>query len=180
MCHELIHGGQDPVSNIIDELFCWASEQPSSNTTSVEIAITSNQIRPTNMVSYAHGLLLYSPGCSLETVYCPPSFASAINGITQYFSDRLYDTEAPFNAAKTDRLTVYISRQGIAATTYSITLKSLRYGIIDCFAPAFDAKSKVISGVIAEGGVLITVGLYNPVSDSQVQAAAQRSNHHAA
>jgi hypothetical protein len=167
MCHELVRAGEPAAPNIIDRLFHWAAEQPGSNSNSVQIAITSNQISPTNIVSYARGSLFYDPGYSVETLHCSPSFASGMNGVTQYFSDRLYNTKAPFNAQDTDSLTVYISRQGIAATGYSITIKSARYGLSECFAPTFDEGSNVISGTIAEGSVFLTVSLYNPVSHAR-------------
>jgi len=154
--------------NIIDDLFQWAAQQPTDNITTVRIAITTNEITRNNLVSYAEGPLTYHPGHSGGMFFVPPSFASAIDGVTQYFSDRRYSSgsfsTAPFDAANTDPLTVSISRP-IIATGYTITFKSSKWGFTESLAPNFDATSSIIYGGV--GGSLITVSLCNKSSSSR-------------
>lgn len=151
--------------NIIDDLFQWAAQQPAGNNTTVRIDITTNEITRNNLVSYAEGMLTYHPGHSGGMFFTPPSFSSGIDGVTQYFSDRRYNSggfsTAPFDAANTDPLTVSISRP-IIATGYTITFKSSKWGFTESFTPNFDAASSVIYGSV--GGSLITVSLCNKSS----------------
>lgn len=148
--------------NIIDDLFQWAAQQPAGNITTVRIAITTNEITRNNLVSYAEGSLTYHPGRSVGMFFSPPSFASAHDGVTQYFSDRRYGSgsfaTSPFDAANTDPLTVSITR-AIIATGYTITFKSSKWGFTESFTPSFDAASSVIYGSV--GGGLVTVSLCN-------------------
>jgi hypothetical protein len=89
--------------------------------------------------------------------YFPPNFASGSGGVTQYFSDRLYDTKAPFNAQNIDYLTVSISRSRTLAAGYVITIKSSTYGFTESFSPNFDPQTNVIYGTVGSGFVTVSL-----------------------
>jgi hypothetical protein len=145
------------MANIIDDLFQWAAQQLADNTKTVQIAITTNEITRNNLVSYAEGPLTYHPWISLGMIHFPPYFESENDGVRQYFSDRRYKPSsgpsAPFDAMKTDLLTVLIT------SGHTITFKSSKWGFTESFTPSFDAASSVIYGSV--GGGLVTISLCN-------------------
>jgi hypothetical protein len=150
--------------NILDDLFQWAAQQPAGNTITVRVATTTNEITRNNLVSYAEGFLNYHPGHSVGMFFVGPSFSSSNDGVVQYFSDRRYGpqgsfTTFPFDANNTDPLTVSITRAPIAATGYTITIKSSKWGFTENFTPTVDAGSNVIYGSVSGG--LVTISLCN-------------------
>lgn len=148
--------------NILDDLFQWAAQQPSGQILTVGIAITTNEITRNNLVSYAEGMLGYSPGHSAGWLFFPPSFASSPDGVKQYFSDRRWGTSDfggpphPFDPNNTDPLTVSIGRP-ILTGDYKITLKSSKWGFTESFTPIFDPASHIIYGSV--GGGFVTISL---------------------
>jgi hypothetical protein len=78
----------------------------------VTFAMTGNEVSRNN-VGYSVGTLYYAPGKVVARgLFVPPSFSSDPNGVTQYWSDRIYNLPvgsldiAPFNPANIDPLTV--------------------------------------------------------------------------
>jgi hypothetical protein len=148
--------------NILDDTFQWAAGEPSGHTISVQIAITTNELTRSNLVSFAEGPLFYHPARATGMFFAPASFASNDDGLTQYFSDRRYGDYKPFDAGASDPLTVSITRPHTIPLQYAITLKSSKWGLTASFTPNFDAASGVIYGSVAGG--LVTVSLCNRAS----------------
>lgn len=153
----------DARASIIDNLFAWALQQPSTNETAVKFAMTGNEVTRNNLVSYSVGWLVYYPARISGGIFQPASFSSEQNGITQYFSDRTYSlpvgslgTGAPFNSASTDPLTVTIGK-GVGAVNYSITLTSSKWGFNFSFVPSFDKTTNILYGTM--GNQFLTVSL---------------------
>jgi hypothetical protein len=151
------------MANILDDLFQWAAQQPAGNETSVRIAITTNEITRNNLVSYGEGTLNYQPGRASGMLFLPAHFASAHDGVTQYFSDRRHVDPGsfggpPFDPANTDPLTISITWTLFSAT-YSINLSSSKWGFTESFKPSFDLGSTVIYGTV--GGGFVTISLCN-------------------
>jgi hypothetical protein len=149
------------MTNILDDLFQWAAQEPAGNIITVRIAITTNEITRSNLVSYAEGDLQYRPAHSSGMFFFPASFASPENGLHQYFSDRRYGppnsfANFPFDSENTDPLTVSITRP-LIVNSYTITLHSSKWGFTESLAPNFDAASSIIYGSV--GGGLLTVSL---------------------
>jgi hypothetical protein len=138
------------VANILDTLFQWAAEQPVLNNTTVQIAIATNDTI-NNLVSYAQGTLTYNPAKREGFVFSIPAFASAPNGVQQFFSDRSFDPD------ETDLLTVRINSLG-----YTIEIASSKWGFDYTVSPSFDGQTGVIYGAI--GQTFITISLCNQAS----------------
>ena len=113
-------------ATILDDLFQWAgAQQPSTNVTSVQIAMTGNEITRNGLVSYVVGPLYYYPPDLIGYRFVPASFASRENGITQYFSDRRFTltpmsfANYPFAPNNTDPLTITVSPIALGVPTYA-------------------------------------------------------------
>lgn len=151
-------------ATILDDLFQWAAQQPPSNVTTVQFAMTGNEITRNGLVSYAVGTLTYYPGGWNGHVFLPARFASTTNGIKQYFSDRTYNcnplsfTTYPFNPNNTDPLTVTVSR-AVFGAIYSVDLASSKWGFNFQFRPSVDANTNILYGSM--GPTFLTVSLYN-------------------
>src|SRR6516162_8907272 len=82
--------------NLLDHLFQLAAQQPARNTTTVDLAMTGNQITgnditQNNLVTYGVGTLYYHPPHQAGGIFhFPAYFASQTDGITQYFSNRKF------------------------------------------------------------------------------------------
>jgi hypothetical protein len=126
--------------NLLDDLFQWAAQQPAGNITSINLAMTGNQINagPTvhNLVSYSEGPLYYTPASHQGMFFTPANFASQPNGITQYFNNRRYPNPSggfepgpPFNSNSsgdaTDPLDITITSLLFFSHPYSITIQSM-------------------------------------------------------
>ena len=124
----------------LDELFLWASQQIQQfphNTVSVGFAMTTNDPKQRNLVTYSEGRLTYSPGSHRGVFFSPPSFSSGENTIVQYFSNQTYPCDrqalsgSPFDCHKTEPLTVSITRALIVMPTvapYTVVVKSTHLG----------------------------------------------------
>jgi hypothetical protein len=151
------------MSNILDDVFQWAGQQPQDNTVSVKIAIATNETQRSNLVSYAEGTLTYHAP-HVGRFLLPPYFSSSRDGIEQYYSDRRYAGQhathlCPFACDQSDPLEVAIHRPASFAGggNYSVSLKSSKYGFDLKFDPSFDDATGVLYGVI--GATFITVSL---------------------
>jgi hypothetical protein len=160
-------------ATILDDLFQWAAQQPSINTTTVQFAMAGNEITRNGLVSYSVGTLRYYPPHFNGIQFLPASFASSLNGITQYFSDRRFTLTPgsfinyPFNPNNTDPLTITISPLAIGVPIYSIDLKSSKWGFDDRFVPSFDVTTKILYGSVG-GNTFLTVSLCNQNSQRPI------------
>jgi hypothetical protein len=160
-------------ATILDDLFQWAAQQPSINTTTVQFAMTGNEITRNGLVSYAVGTLRYYPPHFNGIRFLPASFASSVNGITQYFSDRRFSLTPgsfinyPFNPSNTDPLTITISPLAIGVPTYSIDVSSSKWGFNDRFVPNFDVTTKILYGSVG-GNTFLTISLCNQSSQRPI------------
>jgi hypothetical protein len=159
-------------ATILDDLFRWAAQQPSTNVTTVQVAMTGNEITRNKLVSYAVGTLYYHPAHVLGGgLFIPASFSSEENGITQYFSDRRFNCKPdqfinyPFDPSNTDPLTIAVSFTFVPPTPYAINLSSSKWGFNFRFIPGFDANTKILYGTM--GPTFLTVSLYNQRSQPQ-------------
>jgi hypothetical protein len=150
------------MSNILDDLFQWAANQPPENFVSVDIAITSNELTRKNLVSYAAGPLTYNPSKHVGFFWIPANFASEKNNsLKQYFSDR---GGSPFNPDDTDPLDVTIEAPNIGLSQYIITLHSPKWNFQYQIKPGFDVATQVIIGT--SGPSLLTFSLCGQLSQS--------------
>ena len=152
------------MANLLDDLFGWAIEQPAENTISVQLALASNEITRDNLVSYAEGLLFYRPTHRAGVRRVAPRFSSEAHGITQYFSNRKYETGfpgAPFSSEKeqSDPLDVTIAASGVFSGRYSVVLHSAKWNFRYTFRPRFDDATNVIYGAV--GHSFVTISLCN-------------------
>jgi len=160
------------VANILDDLFQWAGQQPVNNISVVQVSITTNEITRNNLVSFGEGALTYHPAHSVGMLLLPATFSSANDGITQYFSDRRYGggqgpvKNYPFDANKTDPLTMLITKPYLMNVGYTVTFKSSKWGFTESFMPSFDAVSSVLFGPL--GGGFVTISLCNRNSAPQI------------
>ena len=122
---------------------------------------------------YSVGTLRYYPPHFNGIQFLPASFASSLNGITQYFSDRRFTLTPgsfinyPFNPNNTDPLTITISPLAIGVPIYSIDLKSSKWGFDDRFVPSFDVTTKILYGSVG-GNTFLTVSLCNQNSQRPI------------
>jgi hypothetical protein len=153
------------MANILDDLFHWAAQQPASNETQVDIALTSVEVSRKNLVTYSEGSLKYHPPHSAGMLRLPAYFGSDPNQIKQYVSDRRSrdrsDTPAtpagdPFDPNNTDPLTVSIFRP-IVSGNYTITIKSTKWNWEESFTPIFDAATNVLYGNLYTGLLLVAL-----------------------
>lgn len=143
------------MSNVLDDLFTWAAQQPTSGyETSVKIDITSNEITRNNLVTYATGKLIYHRSQSAGMRYLPAYFSSGKDKITQYFSDR---GNNPFDHSQTDPLTVTINKQFIASVGYTITIESSKWNFHFSFTPTIDPSTQILYGT--DHNTFITISL---------------------
>ena len=149
------------MANLLDDLFGWAIEQPSENTISVQLALATNELTRDNLVSYAEVSLYYRPAYRAGVRWVAPRFASELNGITQYFSNRRYKTGfagAPFSAeeGQSDPLDVTIAASGVFSGRYSIILHSAKWNFRFTFRPRFDDATNIIYGAVGSTSVTIS------------------------
>jgi len=138
--------GRSIVTNVLDNLFQWAAEQPAENITSCRLAMATNELTRNNLVSYAEGTLFYSPGRHVGLFFVPARFSSEPNGITQYFSDRRFAPNggfetAPFDPNNTDPLDITISPPFLLTHQYGITVHSSKWDFQFTVNPSFDAAT---------------------------------------
>jgi|WetSurMetagenome_2_1015567.scaffolds.fasta_scaffold21306_2 hypothetical protein len=143
------------MSNILDDLFQWAAQQPQGNSVTVQIAIATNEVSRNNLVSYAAGELTYFPAHSVGIRHLPPHFASEKDGLKQYFSDR---GNAPFDHTQTDPLSITINGHFVfSGGNYSITVHSSKWNFTFTFETTSDPATQVLYGT--DGSTFITVSL---------------------
>jgi hypothetical protein len=158
-------------ATILDDLFQWAAQQPSTNVTTVQLAMTSNEITNTGRVTYAgdgptpglDGTLYYYPPVFNGYYMLPARFSSA-NGIKLYWSTRGYDCNSqfasyPFGWNNTEPITITVSPLAFGDPIYSITLNSTDSSFTFRFVASFDANTKILYGT--SGNKFLTVSLYN-------------------
>src|SRR5262245_5315628 len=157
------------MSNILDDLFQWAASKHENELGAIQrinVAITTNEITRSNLVSYAEGPLYYHPRSGQGLLVERASFSSNENDIKQYFSDRRVSAPGqefdptresfPFNPEAIDPLTVSITQPLILLQSsplrgwskYLITLQSSKWHMSESFSPQFDASTDIIYGVI--------------------------------
>lgn len=152
------------MSNLLDDIFQWAAQQQPDSRPKVSFAMTMNETSR-NLVSYAEGVLYYSPAKSAGPTLFLPTLSSEKNGVTQYFSDRRHSpdgggfTTCPFSCSDADPLDVIVRQVAPFGGDYSVELKSTKWGWEISFAPSFDAATSVLYGVIDK--TFITISLCN-------------------
>jgi hypothetical protein len=132
------------MTNTLDNLFAWAAKQPSSNRTTVNIALTTSTPGSSNAVTFASGTLQYAGGTG---VVKDSSFSGPAK---QYFSDRLSGTN-PFNPHQTDTVNVAVTQiigTEIGPPTYTVqlTIHALGVGPTQVNPLSFDETTGVVSG----------------------------------
>src|SRR5262249_33541854 len=142
--------------------------QPSDNITRVRVAMATNEVTRSNLVSYADGDLIYHPGKSAGPLFLPPYFASDQDSIIQYFSDRRYQKEGgfdtcTFDCSNTDPINITINRPFVVTEAYTITLKSTKWGFELGFEPSFDSATGIVYGSL--GSSFITLSFCNRRSE---------------
>jgi hypothetical protein len=152
------------MANLLDDLFQWAAQQPAANITSVNLAMTGNEIgsgKDSCLVSYATGRLSYKPPSHSGLFHAPASFNSEADGIKQYFSNRTYGGQLgsfPFSSEPKDIDLIDISIGLQAFTTiYGLTIHSSALNLRFTVNVSFDVTTGVIYATT--GPVFITVSL---------------------
>jgi hypothetical protein len=153
--------------NLLDDLFQWAAQQPARNTTTVDLAMTGNQITgnditQNNLVTYGVGTLYYDPPHQAGGIFhFPAYFASQTDGITQYFSNRKFGGGPlggtnPFNPDDTDPLDITIGRS-LFSSNYDLTAHSSKYDTQFTVGLNFDTATEIIYAT--SGPTFFTVSL---------------------
>lgn len=138
------------LSTILDDLFRWASEQPAGNTTSIQIAMTTNDREGNNLVSYAEGTLYCRPERRVGGWHLLPGmFPSKTNGITQYFSDRRV-ANCPFSCGDAGQINISIGRPELSLlrSSYIVTVKSMKWGFEFSFEPKVDEATSILYATV--------------------------------
>jgi hypothetical protein len=146
------------MQSIIEQTFLWAASKPPDNITTVKIAMTFNQNTSDNLVCYAEGTLVYSPGHPLGAWgWARSSFVSEEAGLAQYFSNRRYGQfdSLPFDGSSVDRLRVSIT-WSVAHQGYEVTISSPG-GPLSSFVADFDPATSVAYGSV--DGNFVTISL---------------------
>ena len=163
------------MSNLLDDLFSWAAQQTKGSMVTVGFTMTTNETTD-NVVTYSNGQLTYQPGSTVsggrdhEPRRLPAKFASAPNGIQQYFSNRYWEQtnslldENPFDPNDTNALTVSIVEQvDTIDGAYAINISTA--GATYTVTPDFDTATGVIYGELGDAANnFISISLCNKVS----------------
>jgi hypothetical protein len=148
--------------SVLDDIFSQAPQLPVRAI--VDLAMATNELSNGNRVTYAEGLLYYSPESFKHVgapfLWLPASFSSQQGGIRRYYSDRTsggFGGSQPFDANDTDQLTVAIL--ALQGGNYRIAVHSMSDNLTFSFAPSIDSSTGVVLG--SNGSIFITISLCN-------------------
>jgi hypothetical protein len=154
------------MSNILDDLFNWAAQEPLENQKTIQIAVVTTEVTRSNLVSCALGKLTYYGAAGNGMRQYPPYLFSGKDGLTQYFSNR---TNVPFDKTQTDPLTVTITGHFALAATgdYPIRFQSSKWNFDFTIQPTFEPTTQILYAL--HDSLYITISLCGRQSDPGIR-----------